>query len=187
MVTRIANKEVELRVTGMLSTLDVVTEKHGAAVRARAIDAMPANVRDPLRSGRLLPSTWIPISAYAAMLRGIALDDDAMRAIGQAAVERDINTIYRTVFKFLAPETLARQTPRMWGIYFRGGDIQVIESSRTHCRVRYAECVGFDRLVWQDYIAGAEAVLKFCGAKNAHTVIEEGGTADLTVASARWE
>ncbi len=180
-------KEVELRVSGMLSMLDITTEKHGAAVTARGVDAMPASVRDPLRAGRLLPSTWIPISAYAAMLQGLALDDAAMRALGQASVERDINTIYRTVFKFLSPETLARQTPRMFGIYYRGGDIRVLESSKVHCRIHYADCVGFDRLVWQDYIAGAEAVLKFCGAKNGHTVVEEGGTADFMIASARWE
>lgn len=181
-------REMELRASGMQTTMAVVREMHGAAVLDRGIEALPQPLRDSVRANRLLPSTWVPITSYAAMLKGFALDDGAMKAIGVASVERDVNTIYRAVFRLLSAELLARQTPRLFGIYFRGGKITVLESGKDFCRVDYRECYGFDRLVWQDYLAGAEGVLKFCGARGLHIVVEEGGRDEPSmIASARWE
>lgn len=176
-----------MRASALLSMVTICKQQHGDAVINRGVEALPPSLRDSVRASRLLPSTWIPISAYAALLAALQLDDNALKTLGKLTAEHDVNTIYRTVFKFLSAETLAKQTPRMFGIYFKGGDIRVLESSRTHCKIDYRACHGFTRLVWQDYIAGAHAVLAFCGAKSMHTVVEDGGTADWMIASARWE
>lgn len=180
--------EMEMRASALLTMLLVVEKLHGADVAARSIEAMPAALSDTVRAKRLLPSTWVKITAYAALLRGFGLDDATMQKLGNASADHDVNTMYRVVFKFLSPETLARQTPKFFGIYYRGAHtIRVVESARDFCRVEYRDCHGFDHYIWQDYVAGSETILQICGAKNVRTEIESGGTGSSMVASARWD
>ena len=47
------------------------------------------------------------------------------------------------------------------------------------CRAVYSGCVGFDRILWEDIIAGSAAVLEVCGAKDVQlTRVRGGGDGD---------
>ena len=59
-----------------------------------------------------------------------------------------------------------RRSPGIFGRYYDTGSLAVPEAKSGRCRAVYSGCVGFDRILWEDVIAGSAAVLEVCGAKD---------------------
>lgn len=96
--------------------------------------------------------------------------------------------LYRIMFRVLATETLVRQAPRFYDMFYHGGRAQVTEATAGRGAVRYSDCRGFDYLVWQDLMGGAQAGFEATGARNLVLRADEGGKdgdAGLLV-SVRW-
>ena len=97
-----------------------------------------------------------------------------------------MTTLYRVVFSVLSPELVAKQSPRLFGLFYRGATVTLVDAGPGFARVEYTGCAGFDRWVWLDFMSGSEAVLALTGAKDVRTEVESGGTADSLRAVARW-
>ena len=97
------------------------------------------------------------------------------REVGKVSAARDVKGIYRIVFRALSTETLVKQSPRLFRLFYEGGQVDVQEVRSGFARVRYSECRGFDRNLWLDLLGGGEGVLTAAGAHELRVRIEAGG------------
>jgi hypothetical protein len=125
---------------GFRTFLNALEAIRGREVYDAAIKAMPCELNEALRYGKLIPSGWYPLSWYNAMLNAIVTTtnegDRIVRETARDAMRRDIKGIYKLVFKFFSPETLYSMTPRVFSSYFDTGKTETLEIRKGFTRVR---------------------------------------------------
>ena len=98
-----------------------------------------------------------------------------MRELSREATRDDFRGIYRLLTFVLSPEFLMRRSPGIFGRYYDTGTLVVPEARAGRCRAIYSGCEGFDRVLWEDVIAGSSAILEVCGAKEIRATRVRGG------------
>jgi hypothetical protein len=184
---------VEVKGQQFHSGLVAFTELYDEQFRRDVLRTTPGPGGDSLRDGSLLPSSFYPASWYGAMLRAAcALRPEAFnlaREVGRASAARDLKGIYRVVFSALSPETVIKRAPRLFKLFYSGGQVDLLELGPRSARVGYSACYGFDRNIWQDLQGGTEAVFQATGARALVLKAEQGGGDgdSFMVASVVWE
>lgn len=186
--------ELEIKGQAFHSVLLAFDELRGPTFVSAVKAGIGGAFGEALSFGTLLPSNWYPIAWYRELFAvGSKLAPDIFnlgREAGRLSGEREIRGIYKVVFRALSTETIALQAPRFFKLFYNGGGkVEVLESGKTFARVRYSECWGFDRNVWQDLLGGAEAIFTATGARSLRLRVEEGGgDGDAhMLASIRWD
>ncbi len=171
----------ELKVKGQSfhAVVRAFAELRSDAFGREVVAAMQGDGGIALRDGSLLPANFYPVAWYRDLFRtACELAPDALdlaRDAGRVSGERDLNGIYKWVVRALSTEMLIRQSPRLFHIVYQGGGVEVVELRSGFARIRYYDCHGFDRNVWQDAVGGASAVFTATGARKLVMRVEEGG------------
>lgn len=160
--------------------------------RDKAIAAMPRDVGDAFRYGKLVPSGWYGISQYkdmwAAILQATGGGTELVRKIGYECMRADTAGVYRFVMKVLSPETVFAASSRFFSGYYDTGSIDVVERRKGYARAEWRGCVGFDRTMWLEVVASGEALVEMAGGKDArHRIVSGGRDEDVdTVSELFW-
>ncbi|MBX3248569.1 MAG: hypothetical protein KF901_15435 [Myxococcales bacterium] len=184
----------EPRVKGVAfrSVLGAADALAGPEVVAAALHALGPDDANMLQL-EVVPIGWYPLALYRrllASLEGASGRGDAfLRELGAASVDRDIKTVYRVFFRVLSPETVLGLSGKFFNQYYDTGTLSVAERGRGFARIEYRGCEGFDRRVWSELLAGAEATLRIAGARSVRSrVLQGGGDGDIdTTIEGTWE
>jgi hypothetical protein len=172
-----------------LNTLEAI---RGKETYNAALTAMPREMVEALRYGKLIASGWYPLDWYNAMLKAIVSTsnegDRVIREIGREAIRADLKGIYKLVFKVLSPETLYSVSSRIFSSYFDTGKAEPLEIRKGYVRIRWTGCTGFDRQTWIVVFSAGEMLLEFAGASNVrlHVISGAGPNDDHAEVHYRW-
>lgn len=171
----------ELRTKGVslksfLATLDRL---HGRAAVERTMDLLSREPRDALTYGKVVASGWYPIGwfkeLHASAQRACNLGEELARTIGYEGTRADFRGVYKFVASMFSPETLLKQSPRVWSTYWDGGELLVDEASRGRALARFKRCFGFDRNLWLNVIGATQSSLEVAGAYDVKIEVLSGG------------
>jgi len=172
-------KELLVKGQNFHSVLFALVEMRGQAFRDAVVANMQGEGGEALRYGTLLPSNLYPIEWYRELFRAVVEQTpdtpNFAREVGKVSAGRDVRGVYRIIFRALSTELLIKQSPRLFRLFYDGGQVDVQDVKSGFARVRYAECYGFDRNLWLDLLGGSESVLAASGAKELRIRIEAGG------------
>jgi hypothetical protein len=168
---------------GLLRELE---RRDGKELVERILDDLDPEVGKPLRYGQVISVGWYPIAWYAALYASIGRVLGGLPALAFdlsfAATRHDFSTLHRVAIALMSPELLIGQAPRFVGLYYKGGNTDVVgaaTAAKGGAEVRFSGWHGFSAAVWQDLTGGSAAVLEACRAKNVrHRVIAGGGDGD---------
>jgi hypothetical protein len=180
--------EIGIKGAAFYSLLAAIEQQQGKDVLAQILARLPKEQETALRAKSLLVNRFHPIGGYRALVHAVAdeIDDAAVRRLSAGAVERDMNTLYRAVLRALSANTVFGQTARLFGLFYEGGTVEVLERRPGFGCVRYSACHGFDAMVWNDYAGGSECILALSGARGITIDVVEGGVGPTMLAEYRW-
>jgi hypothetical protein len=172
---------------GFLATL---RKLYGEPAHARVIAALHPDLGAALRSGEIVPMGWYSLEWYTSLHRAArsVCGDRVSREVGREAARSDLNSIYRFVLKFMSPETLLNQSAKVFGLFCEGGKCTVAAVRKGSARIRYTECPGACRGMWELVLGTTELMIELCGGKNVKgTAVSGGGDGDSNlVAEFTW-
>lgn len=183
--------EIEIKGVAIRTFFEVLRERSGPGIERELRRDLPPVHRDALHDP-VLAATWYPIGIYRelhlAAQRALKAGGELSRQIGRDGVSRDFQGVYRLLAGALQPHWLISWAPRMYGRYFRGGTLDVLEARKGYARGEWRGCVGFDKNLWLDMIGSCEASLEACGATHVrHRLVDGGGDGDThATVEFRW-
>lgn len=149
--------------------LTVAEEILGAEEFSRILMSMPIEERHMLQY-TIVNTGWYPTSLYRYLLKVLHEEsseggDELIRKIGAASIRRDVNGVYRMIFKVFSPETVFSVAGRMFTSYYSHGRLE-IASGAGEATATYKGCFGFDRLMWIELAGCGEELILAAGGKN---------------------
>jgi hypothetical protein len=146
---------------------------------AKMLPLLPPEVAAAVEHDRFLVAGWYPLSHYraifAAAMSATGRDVDLVRALSRDAMLHDFRGIYRLLTFVLSPAFIMRRSPPLFGRYYDTGTLGVPVARDGYCEAHYRGCVGFDRVLWENVLGGATAVLEAGGAKDVRVKAVRGG------------
>lgn len=159
--------------SNFLGLLRAVDKLHGPDARARVFANAPSELADSLEQGQILAVGWYPVTWYAelhaAIDRALHAGPLGARTLATEAMTADLGSVHRLLASVLSVETVFGQTPRLMGLYWKGGQVERKDLLHGYARLRFLNWSGFSRLVWEDVMGSCEGILSFCGAKHVRT------------------
>jgi hypothetical protein len=158
----------------------------------RAIALTSEPLRAALKGHLFLSSAWYPLDWYRQWLQAMRQTHrsgpEFIKTVVREGVLHDLGGVYRIFLLVMSPEGVIPRASRLFSTYYDTGTISVEVSRPGTSRVRCTGCTGFDELLWQSVIGGAEAALIAAGAKHVRFRILEGGKDgdDFCYGEAQW-
>jgi hypothetical protein len=145
----------------------------------KMLPLLPADVADAVRHDRYLVAGWYPLAHYRALFAAAMSATGQMlplvRGLSRDAMLHDLRGIYRLLTFVLSPAFIMRRSPSLFSRYYDTGSLAVPVARAGYCEAHYRGCTGFDRVLWENAIGGASAVLEACGAKGLVVKAARGG------------
>lgn len=184
----------ELRTKGvsLKSFLATLERLHGRAAVEKTISSLTNEPRDAISYGKVVAGGWYPIGwfkeLHAAAQRAVGAGPELSRRIGYEGTRADFRGVYKFVASMFSPETLIKQSARVWKTYWDGGEFMIEEAGPGRVRARCARCFGFDANLWQNVIGGVQSALEIAGARDVELrVVSGGATGDTAMElEAEW-
>jgi hypothetical protein len=160
--------------------------------RVRGIDdlkatlaELPREIASALEVGEVVATGWYPIAWYrelhAAMNRACRQQGfELSQRIGRDSALADFRGIYRLLMRVISSEMLVSQAPRLFRLYFEGGEVGMAETGKGLGVIEFSRWYGFDRAMWSDVTGGIEGVLIARRAMNVRHRVLRGGADDGT-------
>jgi hypothetical protein len=166
----VVDAEPRVSATVISDQLRLMRELHGGEMIARAIEAMPPNLREEIE--HLLPGSWVSTDAARELKVAVAtlLEEDVLdfqRRIVRQGIERTLNTVWRFFMRQLGDEALARRTPILYSRSFNRGSLELVRWDNDKGEYEF-ELEGWPRIPEFDLVglmAGIECVMTLAGRK----------------------
>lgn len=184
-----ATEEPMVKGVAFRSVFNVAEEMLGSDEFSRILMKMPIEERHMLQYS-IVNTGWYRTPLYSFLLRTLrdeagGGDDEFVKKIGAASIRRDINGVYRMIFKIFSPETVFSVAGRMFTSYYSHGRLE-IEAGAGEAKAYYTGCHGFDRLLWTELLGCGEELIRSAGGKNPKMDIVGGGDGPDCVMRLRW-
>jgi hypothetical protein len=153
---------------------------------------LPREIAEALRLGEVVATGWYPIGWYrelhAAMNRACRQEGfELSHRIGRDSALADFRGIYRLLMRVVSSEMLVSQAPRLFRLYYEGGEVGMAETGKGLGVVEFSGWHGFDRAMWADVTGGMEGVLVARRAVHIrHRVLRGGGSDGTFKIEYRW-
>jgi hypothetical protein len=161
------------------SFLATLERLRGRAAVEKTIALVSPELREALEYGKVVASGWYPVGwfkeLHAAAQKATDEGPELSHKIGYEGTRSDFRGIYKFVASMFSPETLLKQSPRVWKSYWDGGELVITEASDGRARARCARCFGFDRNLWLNVVGGVQSALEIAGAMKVEVKIVSGG------------
>lgn len=168
-----------------------VAELAQPGIRPLIVQHLSGELASAIAYGQIVAVGWYPVQWYselhAAIARAFGSGPELARRLGREAALEDFKTLHRLVLSMLTAQTVFGQAHRIMGLYWKGGEIELLGVSSQRGALRFAGWTGFSRLVWEDLMGSVEAVVGLCAARDvscrALGAIDDTSGIDLEV---RW-
>lgn len=178
---RRVGREVEIKGQSFLGVLGALEELRGLPLRDRVRAEASGSLGDGLRTNSLLSNGWYPVAWYRdlhATIAAVTAEGDALASeVGRVGLRRDVNAIYRALFRLLSTTTLLAQSDRIVKMFVRGPSVgyRTLETRPGYVLARWDGMFGFDRRIWRDFVGTGIGALEVCGGKDVKSRPVEGG------------
>jgi hypothetical protein len=187
-------RAVEIRAKGMTFSLLLANLER---LRGRdAVDAtykeLPPEVESALRLGEIVSNGWYPIEWYRALHSAMnrACDEKGVELsyrIGRESSISQFRGMHRLLLRVLSSEMLVSQSPKIFRMYFDGGEVVMSDVSTGLGTIEFSAWHGFDRAIWSGIMGGLEGFLVARRAFDIrHRVIRGGGSDGSLKVEWRW-
>lgn len=160
-------------------TLDAIRRLCPSGTVDKMLPLLPTQVAPAVEHDSFISAGWYPLVHYRAIfgaaMQATGRDIDLVRELGRFSTQQDFRGIYRLLTFVLSPEFLMRRSPGIFGRYYDTGSLTVEVPRDGVCEAQYRDCVGFDRVLWEDVIAGSSTILEVCGAREIKVTRVRGG------------
>ena len=174
-----AKREPQIKGTAIRGTLMAVERVCPPGTLRKMVALLPAQIAPAVEHGAFISAGWYPLAhcraIFGAAMAATGRDLELVRALSREATREDFRGIYRLLTFVLSPEYLMHRSQGLFSRYYDTGSLVVPVARHGYCEAHYQGCVGFDRVLWADVIAGSAAVLEICGAKDLTFEIVRGG------------
>jgi hypothetical protein len=159
----------------------------------KMLPLLPSQVAPAVEHDGFLAAGWYPLPHYRAIfeavMRATGRGLDLVAELSREATKQDFRGIYRVLTFIISPEFLMRRAGGLFNRYYDTGALIVPVAKHGYAEAQYRGCVGFDRVLWEDALAGSGAILEVCGAKDLEvTRLRGGGDGDVDMdVVARWK
>ena len=159
----------------ILSSINYVKDKFGDA----GLDKIKKSLTDEekeILSGIILQSNWYPFELYLNltqkidMLLGIG-DLSVSKDLGKYEAENDLKTIYRIFYVLGSPEFIIKQSAKVFGTYFDGGDLRIASSGKNDVTAELYNFPSLDQEVLHRIAGFMEKTLELSGGKDPKAVV----------------
>ncbi len=163
-----------------LTTLERLRGSHRVE---ETLAELPPDIARALRLGEVVASGWYSIDWYrelhGAMNRACGETGlELSRRIGRESTIADFRGIYRLLLRVISSETLVTQAPKLFGMFFEGGQVTMLEVDKGFGVVDFTGWQGFDRAIWSDVTGAVEGVLVARRAVDVRSRVLRGGGSD---------
>ena len=145
----------------------------------KVVALLPAQIAPAVEHGGFISAGWYPLAhcrtIFGAVMQATGRDVELVRELSREATRDDFRGVYRLLTFVLSPEFLMRRSPGIFSRYYDTGSLTVPVARHGYVEAHYRGCVGFDRVLWADIIAGSATVVEVCGAKDLRFQIVRGG------------
>lgn len=173
-----SRREPQVKGTALRGLVAAIDRVLPPGTRKEVLRLVPDQVAPAVEHDSFFAAGWYPLAhmraLFGAVMQATGRDLDVVRELSADATRGDFRGIYRLLTFVLSPEFIMRRGPGIFSRYYDTGSLAV-EARRGFAQARYRGCVGFDRVLWADLIAGSGAVLEVCGARDLKWRITHGG------------
>jgi hypothetical protein len=163
-------------IRGIISAIDRICPP---GTRKKMVALLPDQIAPAVEHESFVAAGWYPLAhmrtIFGAAMQATGRELDLVRALSREATIDDFRGIYRLLTFVLSPEFLMRRAPGLFGRYYDTGTLAVKVARPGYCEAAYRGCAGFDRVLWEDALAGSAAILEVCGAKEITVTRVRGG------------
>ena len=168
-----------------------LTELRGRAAVDLTHAALPAELSERLRLGRVLRVGYYPLAQYselhAAAQRALRGGAALARDIGRKATEHDTRGLLRFVLGLTSTELLMRHAGKVWSSFARGSRVSAQQVEPRHYRVAFEGLDGASELVFVELEGAIERLIELTGARQAQVRRHAGEDGSSVVFSASWQ
>jgi hypothetical protein len=173
------NTSSQVKGIAFRSVIRSLEKLRGESAVESALNAMPEELAQSLRYGKIVASGWYPIEwyrhMYAAILSTTGEGERLVYDLGRESAYMDITGVYKAVFKLLSPQVVFSLSARLFSNYYTVGTVTIVESRKGFVQTSWSGCTDFDRYFWVDILASTEVYLELAGAKNVRIRVVSGG------------
>lgn len=182
---------VRIKGQSFVGFLGALRKLEGEQSYRACLAQMPSELAQAIQNGEVLSMGWYSLEWYREMhlacveVCGVFVT----RRCAREATRNDVNNIYRFILKFFSPETLMKQADKVFSLFCDGGKCRVEASTRNSVRIRYLDCPGAPRAMWESILASTETLVELCGGKEVQgRAVEGGGEGDPSMlALVTWQ
>lgn len=143
-------------VTGLL---DRLPSKYGPDVTRDFASTLPTEFRAPIERGLLLPSSWVPMELYFALVQYLVErfhggDPKAALEIGRWSASENIGSFFKAVLSFTSPAMVINLSGRFWRSYYDIGQLTVVVNEKHRVAAELAQWP-FDDEITINELAGS--------------------------------
>lgn len=130
-------------------------------------------------------SAWYDLVAYAGLLDAACQcfapeeSDTLMQDLGKYVVDDGVNTLYRAFFAIASPSFVLKGSALLWGMFFRGNKLKVIDRGRKFAHVAIVDSAFCALPLCRSIAGGMRATLCHAGALEPqleeHRCLSQGG------------
>lgn len=175
----VAPPEARLKGVNFHGTLGALERRFGKDVVERVKARARGDGGDALRTGAIVTGGWYPAHYYDALLEAIELELPSERGLAHDlsydAVTNDFQTLFRFVSVVAKPEWALQGATRVMTRYIEGGRVDVRETREGMVHLAFSEFHGYTKRMWEDWVAGLEAVIDMMRVRRLPTKIVSGG------------
>jgi hypothetical protein len=168
----------EIRVKGstLLGVLTGVREVCGERAEGM-IAGLKGELGETVRTRSLVALGWYPIAWHRELLAMVVANGGQveLREVIRTSTRHSMSSIHRLIVKVFSPDTLLRQSSRLFSSFFEAELLTHVQGPR-QVRVEWKECHGFDRNVWQAQVITVDELVAMTGSKVKSRTVTAGGT-----------
>ncbi|HEX9101534.1 MAG TPA: hypothetical protein VF997_04985 [Polyangia bacterium] len=171
-------KEPQVKGTAIRGTLRAIERLCPPGTLRKMIPLLPGQIAPAVEHDAFIAAGWYPLAhvraIFGAAMTATGRDLELVREISRESTRDDFRGIYRLLAAVISPEFIMRRGPGIFSRYYDTGTLEVTARAG-YCEGHYRGCVGFDRVLWADLLAGSATILEVCGARELKFEITRGG------------
>src|SRR5262245_23170357 len=129
---------------------------------------LPEGIGRSVKHRSFVSGGWYPLREYRTMLGAVmevtGQDVDIIATLAREATLNDFRGgIYHLLKLVLSPEFLMRRAGGVFARYYDTGSLRVVDARPGYAAAQFRGCIGFDRALWGDAVAGSIATIEASG------------------------
>jgi hypothetical protein len=180
--------EIRVKGTTLLNVLAAIQKVEGE-VADDLVRKLDGDLATALQTKSIISAGWYPVAWHRRLLGGVVEHGGSIELseVVRTSTRESMSSIHRLVVKMFSPETLLKQSSRIFSSFFEG-TLGVASDAPGVVRIEWKHCVGFDKTCWQAQVLTVDELVAMTGARvRGRQVLAGGGDADANMAlELRW-